>query len=276
MLPISHILEKKLRLYVRKVSLLSRVFADRPHYILTYRDLNLLRMVIGKEIVLNKKLLHHIKVYAESNSNHLEPFVVKFEEITRGLILVLRQERKVLRKIGLTNLILHEADVLLLRRSRMGYFDVQFSHFKELYKKEQDLDARLFIIVSQKKEIVVAKFKVYKKIASDINIHSKALLHSIGNAAQIRKNAQEILKVLDKVKNTELYSYMRSDIVFIKDQIKEVMKDPRKSKVKTLLAAIYMFTPGTFDTTVYILLLKNLTKVTINRFGKKKFRPRAS
>lgn len=274
MLPISRILEKKLRLYVKKVSLISKVFAEKPHYIYTYKDLNALRIIISKEIALNKRLLYHIKVYSESKRNHLEPVVVKFEEVTRKLIIVLRLERKVLRRIGLHKIVLHEASLLLFRKPQGRHFDLPFSHFKELYKREQELDAHLFMIVSHKKDDIIAtKVKMYQGIAKDINTYSKAMLNSVGNSELIRKNAREILKIVNRVQNTELYAYMREDLSFVKNQIHGVIKDPNKSRVKTLLATIYILAPGTFETTAYLLLVKNLTRLTVNKIKRRRFNP---
>lgn len=271
MVTISKLLEKKLRLYIRKTSLIGRVFADRPHYILNYGHLNALRAVITKEIMLNKKLLRHMKLYAEARRKMLEPFVVEFEKTTRSLILVLRRERKVLAKIGILNLVLHEVDVLVLRKSKSRYFDLQFSRFQQLHKSEQELDMKLFVIVSKEKGgLVAAKVKTYRKIARDIQVQSKALLGAVGNNALVRKNARELLNLINKLQGTELYAYMHSDIVFIKNQIKDVMDHPNKSKIKTLLAGAYIMAPGSFETTTSILLVKNLTKLTARRIKKRR------
>ncbi len=270
MVTISKLLEKKLRLYIRKTSLIGKVFADRPHYILNYGHLKALRTVITKEIALNKKLLRHIKLYATARRKMLEPFVVEFEKTTRSLILVLRSERKVLAKIGILNLVLHEMEVIVLRKLRSGYFDSQFSNFQHLHKAEQELDMKLFMIVSQEKErLVAAKVKTYQKIARDIQSQSKALLGAVGNNALVRKNARELLNLINKLQGTELYTYMHSDIVFIKNQIRDVMKNPNSSKIKTLLAGAYMLAPGSFETTASILLAKNLTKLTVRKIKRR-------
>ncbi len=270
MVTISRLLEKKLRLYIKKTSLIGRVFSDKPHYLLNYKDINALRTVIAREIMLNKRLLRYTKRYAELKSAHLEPIVVKFEEVTRDLILVLGRERKVLSKIGLLNLFLHEIGVLVFRKSRSKYFDMQFYVFQQLHKREQELDVRLFTVVSQRKEgLIVAKVKAYQKIASDIQRHSKALLGAVGNNALVRKNAHEILVLIGKLQGMELYTYMHSDIMFIKNQVKDVMNNPSKSKIKTFLAGAYILTPGSFETTTSILLVKNLTKFTVRKISRR-------
>lgn len=270
---VSRLLEKKLRLYVRKVSLMGKVFAERPHYLLRYKDLNALMVVISREIAVNRKLLQYIKLYAESRRGHLEPVVVKFEGVTRELMQVLKQEKKVLNGIDIYNLVLHEASVVFFSRSRTRYFDLQFSRFQALHRREQELDAQLFAIVSQERRgLAIAKVKAYRRIAGDIQAQSRALLSSVGNSALVRKNAQELLRIISRLQNTELYTYIHSDIVFIKNQLRDVIKDPRKSKIKTILAGAYLLTPGTFDTTIYILLIKNVTKVTIKKIQRRRGR----
>ncbi|MFH0752224.1 MAG: hypothetical protein V1914_01365 [archaeon] len=270
MVTISKLLEKKLRLYIKKISLIGKVFADKPHYLLRYKDLNALLIIVSREVVLNKKLLREIKLHAEARRGHLEPFVINFENTTRELIFVLKQEKKVLNKIDIYNLILHEASIIFFNRSKTKYFDYQFSRFQQLHKREQELDAKLFLIASQeKRSLAIAKIKVYRGIAKDINIRAKTLLSVVGNNTLVRKNAQELLKLLNKLQNTEIYTYIHSDLNFIKNQVREVIKNPNKSKVKTLLAGIYILAPGTFETTAYILLVKNLMKITVRKINHK-------
>lgn len=273
------ILERKLQLYIKKTSLIGRIFAQRPHYIFDYKELRVLRAIIAREIGANKRLLRNIKVHAEARRNHLEPVVVKLEEVTRELILVLRQEKRILGKIGIPSLVLHEVGVLAFKKPRTTFFDSQFAAFQRLYRHEQELDAKLFVIASkEKQDIAFTKIKVYRGIARDIISKSKDLANSVGNNALVRKNAEDILALFKKLQNTELYGYMHSDISFIRDNLKEIIRNPSKSKVKTFLAAVYMFTPGSFDATVYILLLKNLTKFTVKKIRSGRFgvRKRAS
>jgi len=266
------ILERKLQLYIKKTSLIGRIFAQRPHYIFDYGELRALRAVIKREIGANRRLLRNIKVHAEASRNHLEPVVIKMDEVTRELVHVLRQELKVLREMGLSSLALHEVGVLVFRKPRATFFDSQFAAFQQLYRREQELDAKLFAIASrEKRDISSTKIKVYRGLARDIISKSKSLANSVGNNALVRKNAEDILALFRKLQNTELYVYMHGDISFIRNQLRGIMRDPSRSKVKTFLAAVYLFTPGSFDATVYILLLKNLTKVTVRKIRPGRF-----
>src|SRR3989339_1778725 len=99
-----NLLERKLRLYIKKVSLMGKVFAEKPRYIWNYKDINSLQSIITREIALNKKLLRYMKLYAESKSHAIDPMAVKFEGLTRNLIIVLRNEKRVLKEIGIGGL----------------------------------------------------------------------------------------------------------------------------------------------------------------------------
>ncbi len=267
----SALLGIKLRLHVRKSFLMGRIFVDQPHYIKDYGNLKRLVRVISREIAVNRKLLHLLKVYAESQSSRIEPFIVQLEKTVSGLIFVLRQELKVLRRINMPKLIVHEAKVLLFNRPRTDAFDSHFAMFQKLCAKEQEIDSRLFeIVVHEAKGATVSQVQFYRKIARDIRARQVALVKSVGNNALVRKNAEDILKLLRKLQDTELYIYMRSDINFIKGHLKSIIRNPRESKVRTLLVGAYLFTPGSFDTTIYILLVKNLTKVAIKKIRARK------
>ncbi len=275
---IFRLLDKKLRLHIRKVSLTGRVFAEKQHYFLNYKDISLLRVAISHEIGLNKKLLQVLRNYAEKENLQSDPVVESIRNANVELIFILREELKALKDLGVVHLFFHDFKALFFPKAQRKFLDGKLLQFESLQKLEQEFDSRIFSLATKQIGTVpYAKIKVYRKLTNEINARYRALVSSVGNNALVRKNAEDILRLFKKLQNTELYTYMHEDISFLKDQLKEIIKNPKKNRLKALLAGVYLFTPGSFDITIYALILKNLAKVTVKRVrSRKKVKQRSS
>ncbi len=104
------------------------------------------------------------------------------------------------------------------------------------------------------------EFEKERKLIKQIQKTYRELIRSIGDIKTVQEKAKEIILIHHKIKKTKLYEFIKEDIDLISDKAKFVLKNPKQSKLKFLLAGAYIISPGTFELTGVYLFLKYITR----------------
>ncbi len=111
-----------------------------------------------------------------------------------------------------------------------------------------------------------------ERLALKIQTRYKALLSSIGNKKKVEQESKKTLQLLIKLQKTTLYGFVKDDALRIKSAVKKIRANPRKHKLKYLLASIYLISPGTFELTGIYIFLRYLWKYALNYKNKRSTR----
>lgn len=188
--------------------------------------------------------------------------IIKKLEKTHGPVLnelkkVLGQEKKLLSKAKLTKIISKEYS-----KTISSIEDEAIS----LLKKEEYLLSKLenknFVKPKKPKMIKLSKKQAEQaaKIIFAINKTIKQAGNAVGNRKEVQKATKLLLKNLARLQHTEVYGFLREDAGNIRKAAKQILQNPSETKLKHMLASLYLVAPFTFDATGAVVVLRYAAK----------------
>ncbi|MEK6816729.1 MAG: hypothetical protein AABY09_03885 [Nanoarchaeota archaeon] len=281
-LPLDRLFERKIKIHSAKYRHVYNIFYTQKTYFGTYHSVLFLKKTLLDEIAINRQIVRKIRrMYTASREG--VPYLHSLEGITNRLIRILEQEYDVVKDIGLTSVAFHDYKVMFSKRYKHSYLTDKCLRFRDAFEKEASVNKELIQeLYARNAELQgMSKFRRDRMDLLDTRtllIEAQRLLKlfvkSIGNTDTMMITGRQLLKVLDKVQQTEVYEFIQQDIAAIKKKIKYVMEHPKESKLAYLFTGIYIIAPGTFELTGAILTLRYLTKYTLKRskniFGRDK------
>lgn len=153
----------------------------------------------------------------------------------------------------------------ILKRIRLRIFrQTNYQRFKEECRKEAEQSKFLSKIL---KETITAKIEVpedelrkEKILLDQIQKKYKELINSVGDVKKVHQKAKELLLIHKQLKKTQLYGFVKYDVEFIIGKSMYIMKHPKESKLKFILATAYIIAPLTFEMTGVYLFFRYLNK----------------
>ncbi len=153
----------------------------------------------------------------------------------------------------------------ILNRIRLRIFrQANYERFREECRKEAEQSKFLSNIL---KETITAKIEVpeeelrkEKILLDQIQKKYKELINSVGDVKKVQQKAKELLLIHRQLKKTQLYGFVKYDVDFIIGKSMYVMKHPKESKLKFILATAYIIAPLTFEMTGVYLFFRYLNK----------------
>jgi len=263
--------------------LLKRLFYSKKKYKLIknikgssyredYKEINEIRIIITKEILLNFRIQEEIKKLGK-----LFPEKINISCITplRGNLRkrrkVLKKENVAISKINHFNMTISKIEKFFYKDTR--FFQQQFKVFRSYYNEEIKLndDFKKLIEKTKFSEDLTKKkngfLKTYETMAlANREIHD--LANAIGNTSLVQKRGKHLLKTLGIIKKSEMYEFIQKDVDFVIKKVKEVVDNPKENKLKITLFGIYLVAPTTFEATFVIMLLRFTGKYTISKTKK--------
>ena len=245
----------------------------KPHsYSENYKIIEKIRTITNKEIFLNINIQNQInkigKLFPEKiNTSCITP--LKFNLKTRKKILV--KELKSLSKINYLNVIAAKIESIFYKNTH--FFDQQIKLFKSYYNEEIELNNNFQTLIEKTafpKNLTKKKnafLEAYEAMAL-ANKEIKDLANAIGNTKLVQKRGKHLLKLLEKIKKSDLHNFIQKDVDFVIKKVKEVVDNPKENKLKITLFGIYLVAPTTFEATFVIMMLRYAGKVTISKTKK--------
>ncbi len=221
-----------------------------------------LRWMLKKEIKTGSNIIKSVeRMIARHSFEELEPLLRPLAELNYKLLHVLHQEETIL-KVSPFKLYKNHS----LKQKEQERFEQLFNEELKLSKRfntiteEHGDTLKLFKGFSKKQK----EFERTRKLLRQAQITFKKLLKAttLKEAAMANK---ELMFLLNALQKTEFYYYIKDDVEFIKKKSMEIMKNPRKNKIKYFLTGIYLVSPFTFEATGVILVLRYATKYSVSK-----------
>lgn len=231
-----------------------------------YLAINDIKKIIQKEKQLNSNLHNKIKKIDILFNEKID------KTLTRPIIENLKQRRKILKnqektleKLNGFNILAAKIESIFYKDTR--FFEKQMRLFNYHYNEEKILNDRLKIIIenakfpeelTRKRNAIIESYRTILLVNKELKILAKEM--TLGNINIIREQARKILLELNKLKKTELYLYMKSDIEEVIKQLKEIIRNPKQNKLKLFLVGAHLIVPFTVERTLLIMLYRYFKK----------------
>ncbi|MEK6864685.1 MAG: hypothetical protein AABX27_05295 [Nanoarchaeota archaeon] len=188
--------------------------------------------------------------------------ILKKLEKTHGPVLnelkkVLEQEKKLLSKAKLTAIAskgymqtissIEDEAILLLRKEEHLLSKLENNNFVKPKKPQ--------IIKLNKKQAEQAA-----RIIFAINKTIKQAGNAVGNRKEVQKTTKILLKQLARLQHTEVYGFLREDAGNIRKAAKQMLQNPSETRIKSVLASLYLVAPFSFDATGAVVVLRYAAK----------------
>ena len=111
----------------------------------------------------------------------------------------------------------------------------------------------------------ISKFRRELKLVSRLNRELRKLKESVDSRRKIILESRHILLIIKQLERTDLYWFIKDDIIKIKKYIKRVRKNPKNKGLVYFLTSVYIISPGTFERTGIILFFRYMWR---SLFGK--------
>jgi len=229
--------------------LLKRLFYGRKKYKLiksikknsfreNYKAINETRVIIAKEIVLNFRIQEQVKKLGRLFPEKINvSYIIPLKENLKKRKKILHKESKAISKINHFNMVATKIESFFYKDT--NFFKQQMKLFNSYYKEEIQLNEEFEKLVEKTKIPIDLKKKknrflqAYETIAL-ANREIQDLANAVGNTKLVQKRGQRILKTLGKVKKSELYEFIQSDVDHMISQVKELTENPKliKEKIK--------------------------------------------
>ncbi|MFA5887806.1 MAG: hypothetical protein WC852_03800 [Candidatus Nanoarchaeia archaeon] len=224
-----------------KWHLFYRIFSKKANRLVMHAVLQRLNLAIASQIRILKKLE---KANAE-------------KQLLNELKKVLGQEKKLLSKAKLT---------AIVSKEYMQTISLIEDEAISLLKKEEYLLSKLenknFVKPKKPKMIKLSKKQAEQaaKIIFAINKTIKQAGNAVGNRKEVQKATKLLLKNLARLQHTEVYGFLREDAGNIRKAAKQMLQNPSETKLKHMLASLYLVAPFTFDATGAVVVLRYAAK----------------
>lgn len=231
--------KEKIKLHSKKYRLIDKI--DRAGLNILY--LKDLKQLLKEEQKINKELKKELK--------SLSKFV--------NLKLAIKQ----LNNINKTT----RKQLELLERIRFRLFKrTNYEKFKESCRQEVE-QSRFFSKILKETvthlegvEVPKEEFKQGKMLVAQAQKTYIELIKAVGNVKKVQQKSKELLLIGNKLKKTKLYGFIKYDVDLIIDKSMYMMKNPKESKLKFVLASAYIVSPGTFELTGVYLFFRYMNK----------------
>ena len=277
-------LKKKVLLRRKKYTLAIKFYSRNQHYLLAYGSISSLMLVILKEKSVNK---HVLKELRKIHKEHLQvmPLMNDLQTHSSKLGLILDDESKILREISLHPVSPKNFSVLVSKKKTLFFLRERLQRFKNKLEEEEDVNKKFVESINNHTEKLALKIPGLSEKHRELSETRKLLnilqalygrvLYEI-DPNKAKKEALEILTIINKLRKTELYGYLHSDFEIIRKRMTQIVKNPKENKLATVLAGAYIIAPGTFELTFAILMARYAGKYAKGRFTKKRFFKKAS
>jgi ribosomal protein L37AE/L43A len=108
-------------------------------------------------------------------------------------------------------------------------------------------------------------FKTSFKLLTDLRNELRKFKYIAGNSELVKKQGEKVLKIIEAVQKTEIYGFIKIDVLFIKEKVEYIVKHPKENKLAYFLATVYIIAPLTFEMTGAILFFRYLGKYSISK-----------
>jgi len=236
-------------IHKRKWHLFYRLFSKKTNRLIMHAVLQRINLAIASQLRLLKKLE---KASAE-------------KQLLNELKKVLEKQKKLLSKARITKIVSNK------------YMQVISSIEDEaisLLKKEEHLLSKLenkSFVKPKKPDMIRLNKKQAEQAAKIIFAINKTInqaSNAFGNRKEVQKAAKLLLKHLARLQHTEVYGFLKGDANKIKKAAKAILENPRETKIKSVLASLYLIAPFTFDATGAVIVLRYAAKYA-NKKSKK-------
>lgn len=237
-------LAKLLRLYEKKWHEIYNLFGKKKGKIALQPSLQKLKLSISSQIRALKKL-------GKANAD---------KDLFNELLNILEQQKNLFSKAKITG-VLSEKYSETISAMEDGAI--------HLLKKEQEIVLRLEKLSGQnipsvKKKAVIRLSKKQAAYAAKAIVSVNKSIQDVSNAVGNRKNVQKttklLLKHLARLQHTEVYGFLKDDAVKIRKAAKTIIHNPSETKLKHMLASLYLVAPFTFDATGAVIFLRYAAK----------------
>ena len=245
------LLKEKIKLHSKKYHLIDRI--DK----LGLNELYLkeLKTLLKKELRINKQLKKEIKALSRFINARL------INEQLKNIFTTTKKQLDILNRIKLH----------LFKKTN-------YKQIKEACRKEVEQNKFFSKIIqetvsSKELKIPTEEFKKEKFLLKQAQKTYKELIKSIGNVRKVRQKAKELILINKKIKQTQMYEFIKFDIDQITTKAKYALKNPKESKLRFFLASAYIISPGTFELTgIYLFFryTKRFLKTNLNKRKTKK------
>jgi hypothetical protein len=258
---VEKILLKKYELHSKKFELLRTLRLKK--YFEAIRIITQVHLIINKELLLNKKLIELLKkenISEEIKGKFVVPILINLIEINN----VLNAENRVLYRNNLTKYSYAYLQSLFRKNK---FYARKLRKFWELTEKELELQ-KVFLTLwnelpkgfDEEKE-----FKSSFKLLVELQKELKKFKDAAGNSELVKKQGEKVLKIIKAVQKTEIYGFIKIDVLFIKEKVEYIVKHPKENKLAYFLATVYIIAPLTFEMTGAILFFRYLGKYSISK-----------
>jgi len=170
-----------------------------------------------------------------------------------------------------------------LNRIRFRIFkQANYNLFKEQCKKEVE-QSKFFskilketVTKTEGMEIPKREFEKGKLLVNQAQRTYKELIAAVGNVKKVQEKAKELIMINRKIKQTQLYEFIKYDVDIVTEKATYALKNPKESKLKFFLAGAYIVSPGTFELTGIYLVFRYMAKYAKSKSFIKRKRAGAS
>ncbi|MFH1065597.1 MAG: hypothetical protein V1734_03790 [Nanoarchaeota archaeon] len=223
----------------RKWHLSYRLFGKKTNRLVMHAVLQRLHLAIASQL----RMLHRLE---KTNGSALNEFKK-----------VLEQQKTLLSKAKLVKI------------ASDKYLQVISSIEEEaisLLKKEEHLLSKMennTFVRSKKPQIIKLNKKQAEQAAKIIfainnTIHQAS--NAVGNRKEVQKTTKLLLKHLARLQHTAVYGFLKEDAEKIRKTAKQILENPSETKLKHMLASLYLVAPFTFDATGAVIFLRYAAK----------------
>ncbi len=262
------LLRKRLQINTKKYFLADMFFnSRRPQRAALVK----LRRTVDREITLNMKIADVASISSKlEHGREAHTILGRLHDASGKLVTVLREERRLLKEVEAKK---QWCNGRLVDKKKMGKAG---KYFFDLMEREKRIEGVFIRNVSGAARL--AKDRVLLEGVTLIKEYFgvyKKFIDSVGNKAAMNRHSRHLLKVADKLKQSEIYNYIKNDIDIVHKKVLYVLENPKKSRIAYLLAGAYVFTPGSTEIITGLLVIRYTTKYTLNKAKKLRKRKRS-
>lgn len=150
-----------------------------------------------------------------------------------------------------------------------------------LLRKEEHLLSKLenkTLVRPKKPKIIKLNKKQAKQAAKIIFAINKTISranNAVGNRKEVQKTTKILLKHLARLQHTAVYGFLKEDAEKIRKTAKQILENPSETKLKHMLASLYLVAPFTFDATGAMIVLRYAAKYAHSKSRKLQARIKA-
>lgn len=253
------LLRKRLELSTKKYFLAEMFF--NSHFP-QRKKLRLLRRTVEQEINLNVRIADTASISRKLElGTEASKILKQLRNSSEKLVAVLREERLLLKQI--------EGRIFIRKRLKKEDISKKGKEFFDLIDKEKKIEGIFIKHVSgaarlAKDRVLLEGVTLLKEYFSLY----KKLLDSLGNKTAVNRYSKRLNIIGGKLKTSEIYNYIRTDIEAVNRRIIYVLENPKKSKFAYVLAGAYIFTPMSTEMLTGLLTVRYITKYTLSKAKK--------